>query len=127
MTLTRIQTENAPAAIGPYSQGITLDNFVFCSGQVGLDPATGELVSGELADQVRRALTNLKGVLEAGGSNFDYVLKTTVFLVDINDFKAMNEIYAEFFTGTPPARSTVAVRDLPKGAKFEIECIAVKR
>ena len=126
MPKTRVHTDHAPAAIGPYSQGISISDFVFCSGQAGLDPATGKLVEGDVQVQTRQVIENLKAVLTAAGADLDHVVKTTVFLADMADFKAMNEIYASYFTGTPPARSTIAAKGLPLGALVEIECIAVR-
>ncbi len=122
-----VQTEKAPKAIGPYSQAIRTENLVFAAGQAGLDPATGELVKGGIEVETRQVLTNLKNVLEAADSGLNYVLKTTVFLKDMNDFAKMNAIYAEFFPENPPARSTVGVAALPKGALVEIELIALLR
>lgn len=127
MQRTKVHTEKAPAAIGPYSQGISAGDFVFCSGQVGLDPATRQLVEGGIQAQTRQALANLGAVLDAAGSSLAQVVKTTVFLADIGDFQAMNEVYATFFGDAPPARSTIAVKDLPLGARVEIEAIAIKR
>lgn len=118
-----VSTTEAPAAIGPYSQAIAAGGLLFCSGQLGLDPATGELAEG-LEAQVGRALQNLDGVLRAAGAGPSDVIKTTVFLASMDDFGAMNELYAGYFTETPPARSTVAVKTLPKNALFEIEAIA---
>lgn len=126
MQPSKVHTDHAPAAIGPYSQGISAGDFIFCAGQGGLDPATGKLVEGDVQAQARRTLENLKAVLEAAGSDLAHVVKTTVFLADMGDFKAMNEVYAQYFTGTPPARSTIAAKALPLGALVEIECIAVK-
>ena len=126
MTRSKVSTASAPAAIGPYSQAIILDGMVYCSGQVGLDPATGQLVEGDVQAQAQRALQNLSAVLEAAGSSLANVVKTTVFLTDMANFTAMNEIYASFFGDTPPARSTVAVAELPKGAQVEIEAIAAR-
>ncbi len=123
MTKRVISTTDAPAAIGPYSQAVAVSGLLFCSGQLGLDPATAELAEG-LEAQVRLALNNLNGVLRAAGAGISDVIKTTVFLVAMEDFVAMNEIYAGFFTEQPPARSTVAVKALPKNALFEIEAIA---
>lgn len=123
MTKRIVSTTEAPAAIGPYSQAIAAGGLLFCSGQLGLDPATGELAEG-LEAQVGRALQNLDGVLRAAGAGASDVIKTTVFLASMDDFGAMNEIYAGYFTETPPARSTVAVKTLPKNALFEIEAIA---
>jgi 2-iminobutanoate/2-iminopropanoate deaminase len=126
MQRERISTTDAPGAIGPYSQAIATGNFVFCSGQVPLEPASGALVEGDVRAQTRRALENLSGVLNAAGSSLAQVVKTTVFLVSMGDFTAMNEVYAEFFPGDPPARSTIAVAELPKGARVEIEAIALR-
>jgi 2-iminobutanoate/2-iminopropanoate deaminase len=120
-----ISTENAPKAIGPYSAGIRSGQFIFTAGQLGIDPQTGELVSGGIEAETRQALTNLKHVLEAGGVSLAEVVKTTVFLGDINDFSRMNAVYAEFFTQNPPARSAVQVAALPKGGAVEIEAVAV--
>ncbi len=127
MPRTQVKTEGAPAAIGPYSQGITAGDFVFCAGQAGLDPATGKLVEGDVQAQTHRVLENLKAVLEAAGSDLNQVVKTTVFLADMADFKAMNEIYAQYFGDPPPARSTIAAKGLPLGALVEIEVIALRR
>ena len=115
---------DAPAAIGPYSQAIRSGLYVFCSGQVPLDPASGSLVAGGIEDQTERALENLVAVLDAAGLSLADVVKTTVFLASMDDFAAMNEVYARYFTEDPPARSTVAVAALPKGARVEIEAIA---
>ncbi len=121
-----VHTEKAPAAIGPYSQAIEANGFVFASGQLGLDPATGNFPEGGIKEQTRQSLTNAKSILEAAGTDLSHVVKTTVFLSDMANFGAMNEVYAEFFTAPFPARSAVAVRELPKGALVEVECIAVK-
>jgi 2-iminobutanoate/2-iminopropanoate deaminase len=121
-----VSTENAPKAIGPYSVAIQTDGFVFCSGQLGLNPATGELAAADVESQTRQALTNLKNVLEAAGSGLEKVVKTTVFLKDMADFPKMNAIYGEFFSSNPPARSTVAVAGLPKGGLVEIEATALR-
>jgi 2-iminobutanoate/2-iminopropanoate deaminase len=121
-----ISTSAAPAAIGPYSQAIGVGRLVMCSGQIGLEPASGELVEGGVAAQAERALRNLAAVLDASGLGFDDVVKTTVFLVDMADFAALNEVYARFVTDPPPARSTIAVAALPKGARVEIEAIAAR-
>jgi 2-iminobutanoate/2-iminopropanoate deaminase len=126
MTRNVIVAEKAPKALGPYSVAIQTDGFVFCSGQLGLDPATGELVAAEVEAQTRQALTNLKHVLEAAGSNLEKVVKTTVFLKDMADFPKMNAVYGEFFSANPPARSTVAVAGLPKGGMVEIEVVALR-
>ncbi|MBI2757266.1 MAG: RidA family protein [Chloroflexi bacterium] len=120
-----IFTDKAPKAIGPYSQAIRTESLVFTAGQVGINPATGELVEGGIEAQTRQVLTNLTNVLEASNSGLNFVVKTTVFLKDMNDFAKMNAIYAEFFSENPPARSTVAVAGLPKGALVEIESIAM--
>ena len=120
-----IFTEKAPKAIGPYSQAIRTESMVFTAGQVGLDPVTGELVEGGIEAQTRQVLTNLQHVLEASDSALNYVVKTTVFLKDMNDFPRMNAVYAGFFPKDPPARSTVAVAALPKGALVEIEVVAL--
>jgi 2-iminobutanoate/2-iminopropanoate deaminase len=123
MTRQAIQTNGAPAPVGPYSQAIRSGDSVFCSGQVGLDPLTGELVDG-LEAQAERALRNLQAVLDAAGLGFDDVVKTTIFLADVKDFAAVNAIYARFMPEPPPARSTIGVGGLPKGALVEIEAIA---
>ena len=122
-----IQTDKAPAAIGPYSQGVkvTAGELLFTAGQIPMDPETGEIISGDIQDQTRRVLENLKAVVEAGGSSLDKVVKATVFLKDMNDFAAMNEVYGEYFNENPPARSAVQVARLPKDVGIEIECIAV--
>lgn len=124
----RINTDHAPAALGAYSQAIRFGDLVFTAGQIGIDPATGSLVAGGIAEQTRRVLDNVGAVLEAAGSSLDSVVKTTVFLGDMANFGAMNEIYKQYFAGdTPPARSTVQVAALPLGAMVEIECIAVQK
>ena len=125
MNSQRIATEEAPAALGPYSQAIVAGEHVFCSGQLGLDPATGELVEG-IAAQADRALRNLGAVLQAAGCSHADIVKTTVFLADMADFAAMNEVYAGHFGQAPPARSTYAVKALPKGGLLEIEAIAYR-
>jgi 2-iminobutanoate/2-iminopropanoate deaminase len=124
MTRQRVSTSNAPTAIGPYSQAIATGDLVFCSGQVGLDPETGELVTGGVEAEAERALRNLTAVLDAAGCTFDDVVKTTVFLADIGDFAAVNAVYGRFMPDPPPARSTFAVGALPKGARIEIEAVA---
>lgn len=122
-----IATTNAPSAIGPYSQAVDCGAFLITSGQVPIDPATGEFVPGGIAEQTRQSLTNVKAILEAAGLTMDHVVKTTVFLQDMGDFAAMNAVYAEFFTeGNYPARSAVEVAKLPKGALVEIEAICLK-
>jgi 2-iminobutanoate/2-iminopropanoate deaminase len=124
MTRQAVSTGGAPAAIGPYSQGIAVDGFVFCSGQIGLDPATGELVEGGVEAQAERALRNLAAVLDAAGAAMADVVKTTMFLADMGDFTRVNAVYARHMPDPPPARSTFAVVGLPKGALVEIEAIA---
>ncbi len=121
---TPILTPRAPAPVGPYSQAIKVDGFVFCSGQVGLDPATGSIVSGGVAEQTRQVLDNLSAVLAAAGLTLADVVKTTIFVVDIKDFATVNAVYGERMSTPPPARSTVAVAALPLGALVEIEAIA---
>ncbi len=120
-----VSTADAPQAIGPYSQAITIDNLVFCSGQIPLRP-DGTLVEGDISAQTRQVLTNLKGLLEAAGSSLAQVVKTTVFLADMGEFAAMNAIYGEFFQAEPPARSTVQVSRLPRDVRVEIEAIAIR-
>ena len=120
-----ISTENAPAAIGPYSQAIEVNGFIFASGQVPLSPKTGEVVGSSITEQATQTCENVKGILTAAGVGFENVVKTTCFLADIADFAAFNAVYAEYFVGKP-ARSCVAVKDLPRGVLCEIEVIAVK-
>ena len=120
-----VTAQGAPKAIGPYSVGIRAFPWVFCSGQAGLDPNSGELVKGGIEIETRQTLSNIKSVLESAGSSLSQVVKTTVFLKDMADFARMNAVYAEFFSGNPPARSTVQVAALPKGAAVEIEAIAL--
>jgi 2-iminobutanoate/2-iminopropanoate deaminase len=128
MDLRSTRTDRAPAPVGPYSQAIVAGDFVFCAGQIALDPVSGELVGGDdIRAQTRRVLDNLAAVLVESGSGLDRVTKTTVFLTDLADFAAMNEVYGERFASIKPARSTVPVGALPRGAKVEIECIAVRR
>lgn len=119
-----ISSGQAPKAIGPYSQAIRAGDYVFCAGQTPIDPATNNLVEGGIEEQTRRALKNLSLVLQAAGTSLDHVVKTTVFLLDMNEFAKMNAVYAEFFPANPPARSTVQVARLPKDARVEIEVIA---
>lgn len=121
-----IATDQAPAAVGPYSQGVQCGDFVYTAGQIPLDPATGQLVQGSIEDQTRQVLKNLQAILAAAGCGMSDVVKTTVFIMDMGDFKAMNAVYAEFFPGAPPARSTVQVAGLPLGARVEIEAVAVR-
>jgi 2-iminobutanoate/2-iminopropanoate deaminase len=123
----RVHAVGAPAPIGPYNQAIRAGGFLFCSGQVAIDPVAGKLIDGDVAAQARQAMTNLGAVLAAGGASFDDVVKTTIFLVDMADFAAVNAAYGERFGETPPARSTVAVAALPLGARVEIEAIALAR
>ncbi|MBK9768062.1 MAG: RidA family protein [Chloracidobacterium sp.] len=120
-----ISTENAPGAIGPYSQAIKTGNMVFCSGQIPIDPATGNFVSENIIEQTEQVLKNLSAVLEAAGSSLDGVVKTTVFLADMNDFAAMNEVYGKYFDANKPARATVQAARLPRHARVEIDCIAL--
>ncbi|MDE3004166.1 MAG: RidA family protein [Gemmatimonadota bacterium] len=122
--LTPVHTEDAPAAIGPYSQAIVTDGWVFCSGQIPLDPQTGEMNAGSVAEQTELVLTNLKAVLEAAGSRMDLIVKTSVFLSDMNTFAEMNEVYARHFGDHRPARAAVQVAALPKFCDVEIECVA---
>ena len=120
-----VQTDRAPKAIGPYEQAIKVGGFVFTAGQIPLDPKTGNMIEGGIAAQTKRVLENLKGVLEASGSSLDRVIKATVFLRNMADFAAMNEIYAEYLGSSKPARSTVAVAELPRGALIEIDLVAL--
>ena len=124
--MKQIHTDNAPKALGPYSQAIEAGGMVFASGQVPIDPATDQFVEGGIKEQTRQSLTNARNILREAGTDLTHVVKTTVFLSDMDNFAAMNEVYAEFFQQPYPARSTVAVKTLPKGALVEIECIAVK-
>lgn len=119
-----IQTTKAPAAIGPYSQAISVNGFIFASGQIPIDPATGEIVEGGIEAQAHQSLTNVKNLLEAAGTSIDRVIKTTVFLADMADFATVNGIYAQYFTEPYPARSAVAVKTLPKNVLIEVEVIA---
>ncbi len=125
MQRTQISTSNAPAAIGPYSQAIRCGQFIYTSGQIALDPSSGELVSDEVQGQTHRVLQNLQAVLTQAGTSLTNVVKTTVFLKRMSDFQAMNAVYASYFSGLTPARSTVAVAELPRQALVEIECIAL--
>ena len=120
-----ISTQDAPAAVGPYSQAVRAGSMIFTAGQIPLDPRTGQLVTGDISVQTRRVLDNLGAILRAEGLTFDHIVKTTIFLTNLGDFQAVNETYASYFQGTPPARSTVQVSALPKGADVEIEAIAV--
>ena len=124
--MKQIHTDNAQKALGPYSQAIEAGGMVFASGQVPIDPATDQFVEGGIKEQTRQSLTNARNILREAGTDLTHVVKTTVFLSDMDNFAAMNEVYAEFFQQPYPARSAVAVKTLPKGALVEIECIAVK-
>ncbi|MDY6373889.1 MAG: RidA family protein [Bacteroidales bacterium] len=122
--MNNISTKNAPAAIGPYSQAIKVGNLIYTSGQIPIDPATGTLVAGGIKEQTRQSLLNVQAILKEAGISMSSVVKTTVFMADMNDFADMNTVYAEFFTEPYPARSAVAVKALPKGALVEIEVVA---
>jgi 2-iminobutanoate/2-iminopropanoate deaminase len=126
MSINFVSTENAPKAIGPYSQGVVANGFIYTAGQIALDPATTEVVPGDVKAQTERVMANLQGVLNAAGSDLSKVVKTTVFLVTMDDFAAMNEVYGKWFGDHRPARSTVAVAGLPRGVRVEIEVVAVK-
>jgi len=119
-----VSTSDAPAAIGPYSQAVRVGSMLFCAGQIPLDPKTGQMVSDDISEQAKRVLENIAAILKAEHLSFDHVVKTTIFLTSMNDFQTVNEIYGTYFRQDPPARSTVAVAALPKGAKVEIEVIA---
>jgi 2-iminobutanoate/2-iminopropanoate deaminase len=119
-----VNTDRGPKPIGPYSQAVKINGLLYLSGQIPLDPKTNELIGGDIKQQTERVLENIKGILEAAGSNLHHVVKTTVFLKDMNEFPAMNEVYGRYFTAAPPARSTVQVARLPKDASVEIEVIA---
>lgn len=121
-----IHTNNAPAAIGPYSQAIEINGFIFASGQIPIDPSTGNFVEGGIKEQTKQAITNAKNILKEAGTDLAHVVKTTVYLANMADFAAMNEVYATFFQQPFPARSAVAVKDLPKGALVEVEVLAYK-
>lgn len=121
-----IHTNNAPAAIGPYSQTIEVNGFIFASGQIPIDPSTGNFVEGGIKEQTKQAITNAKNILKEAGTDLAHVVKTTVYLANMADFAAMNEVYATFFQQPFPARSAVAVKDLPKGALVEVEVLAYK-
>ena len=124
MNLKTISSDQAPAAIGPYSQAVCAGNMIFCAGQIALDPSTGEMVQGDVVMQTERVMANIAAVLAASGAGFDDVVKTTIFLVEMGDFAAVNEVYGRFFSSHKPARSTVAVKSLPRGALVEIETVA---
>ena len=129
MERTTVSTAEAPAAIGPYSQAVVVDlggsKMVFSSGQIALDPRTGQMVSGDVSAQTRQVIANLRAVLAAAGAGPEHIVKVTIFLANMADFGAVNEVYGTLFTGPPPARSTVAAAGLPRGARVEIDCIAV--
>jgi 2-iminobutanoate/2-iminopropanoate deaminase len=120
-----ISTSEAPAAVGPYSQAVRIGSTVYCAGQIPLDPKSGQIVSKDVSDQTRRVLDNIRAILKAEGLSFENIVKTTIFLTDLADLQTVNEIYASYFKQAPPARSTVQVAALPKGARIEIEAIAV--
>lgn len=124
--MERVATQHAPGAIGPYSQAIVANGFIYTAGQIALDPATGQVVDGGITEQTERVMANLKAVLDAAGSSFGQVVKTTVFLLDMADFGEMNAVYAKAFGDHKPARSTVAVSGLPRGVRVEIEMVAIK-
>jgi len=126
MTRKIVKSDNAPAPIGPYNQAVAYDAMIFTSGQIAIDPKTGELISGGIEDQTRLVMENLKAVLISGETSLENVLKTTIYLKDMNDFVKVNAIYGEYFTSDPPARSTIEVSRLPKDVLIEIDCIAVK-
>lgn len=125
MSKLLVSTTNAPEAVGPYSQAISANGLVFCSGQIPLDPATGELIQGSIADQTRRCMQSLSAVLEAAGSSLIHLVKVTVYLADIADYAEFNSAYGEFVGAEPPARAAFAVAALPKGARIEVECVAL--
>ncbi len=125
MEKREVKTENAPAPVGPYSQAVIAGGFVFCSGQIALDPRTGTIVGNDIESETKQVMENLKAVLESAGSSFDRVVKTTIFLKNMDDFARANEVYGRYFGEIPPARSTVEVVKLPKGASVEIDCLAL--
>lgn len=120
-----ISSDNAPSAVGPYEQAVRVGNFIFTSGQIPIDPSINKLIEGDIAQQTRRVMENLKSILEASGSSIRNVIKTTIFLTDLKNFEQVNKVYGEYFTDSKPARSTVQVSALPKGAEIEIEIVAV--
>jgi 2-iminobutanoate/2-iminopropanoate deaminase len=124
MKLNTVSTDKAPAAIGPYSQAIQAGNLIFCSGQIPLDPVSGEIVVGDVRRQTEQVMENISAVLSAAGAGFNDVVKATVFLVEMSDFAVVNEVYGRYFSGHKPARSTVAVKELPRGVRIEIEVTA---
>lgn len=119
-----IYSENAPNPVGPYSQAVQLESFLFCSGQISIDPKTNEVFTGDIKKQTEMIMSNIEAVLKAADMTFDHIIKTTIFLTDMNDFGAVNTVYARYFTQEPPARSTIAVSALPKGVNVEIEVVA---
>ena len=119
-----VATDKAPAAIGPYSQAVVAGGMLFCSGQIPLDPVSGELIVGTIEQETERVMENLRGVLEAAGTDFNHLVKTTIYLTDMADFAAVNQVYGQYFTAVKPARATVAVAALPRGARVEIEAVA---
>lgn len=121
-----ILSQDAPAPIGPYSQAVAAGPFLFCSGQISIDPKTNQVNLGSVAEQAALVMKNVEAVLKAGGCGFEHIVKTTIFLTDMNDFAAVNEVYGKYFPANPPARSTVAVAGLPKGVKVEVEVLAYK-
>lgn len=123
---TEIRTDNAPAPVGPYSQAIQMDGFLFCSGQIAIDPKTNEVLLGDVKSQAKLVMENIKGVLAHSGYGFEHIVKTTIFLTKMSDFTAVNEVYASYLQAPYPARSTVAVAELPKGVQVEIEVLAKK-
>jgi len=125
MEKREVKTENAPAPVGPYPQAVIAGGFVFCSGQIALDPRTGTIVGNDIESETKQVMENLKAVLESAGSSFDRVVKTTIFLKNMDDFARVNEVYGRYFGEIPPARSTVEVVKLPKGASVEIDCLAL--
>ncbi|KPL81445.1 MULTISPECIES: RidA family protein [Herpetosiphon] len=126
MTREVISTPNAPAAIGPYSQAIAIDGLLFCSGQIPLDPATGQVIEGDVSAQTRQVMENIRALLTAAGTSLEKVVKTTIFLADMNDFATVNAIYGEYFPENPPARSTVQVARLPRDVQVEVEVIVLR-
>jgi len=126
MELATVNTDNAPTPVGPYSQAVVCGGFVFCSGQIALEPGTGALVDRDIESETARVMENLRAVLEAARSSLERVVKTTIFLRDMGDFARVNEVYGSYFASNPPARSTVQVAALPKGVRVEIECISLR-
>lgn len=122
-----VYTEKAPKPVGPYSQAIAIGDFIFTAGQIPIDPKTNQIVQGDIKEQTKQVLENLKAILEASGATFDDVVKVNVYMKDLNEFSAMNEVYSEYFKNSPPARTTIEVSRLPKDVKIEIDLIAVRR